>query len=94
MKFITLLGANNRPVAINSDHILTINEDPLHEGGSIIDMINGKSIMIPMTIEEVVTKINSETSDLGKMCDALCKRIQHLEEQMVSGLQYVGRSCH
>lgn len=97
MKMITLLGRDNKPVAINSDHILSINMDPLHDGGIVIDLIYGISIPIPHTsIEEVCAKINLETkaSNLTKMTDALCQRIQHLEEQMVAGLQYVGRSCH
>ena len=95
---ITLLDTNNKPVAINSDHILTITNDPLHEDGTIINMINGKSIMIPhMSIEEITAKINKDTnnrSDLSKMTDALCGRIQHLEERVEAGLQYIGRSCH
>ena len=97
MKMITLLGINNKPVAINSDHILTINTDPLHDGGIMIDLINGTSISIPHTsIEEVCAKINLETnvSDLGKMTTAICDRIQHLEDSMAAGLQYIGRSVH
>lgn len=95
--FITLLGCNNKPVAINSDHILTINTDPLHDGGILIDLINRTSIPIPhMSIEEVVAKINVTTnvSDLGKMTTAICDRIQHLEDAMAAGLRYVGKSCH
>ena len=94
---ITLLGLNNRPVAINSDHILTINMDPLHDGGIVIDLINGTSIPIPYTtIEEVVAKINQDrnVSDLGKMTDSICQRIQHLEDAMAAGMQYIGKSVH
>lgn len=97
MKIITLLGFNNKPVAINSGHILTINTDPLHDGGIVINLINGTSIAVPHTsIEEVCAKINLETnvSDLSKMTDALCDRIQHLEDALAAGLQYIGRSCH
>lgn len=90
MKMITLLGINNRQVAINSDHILTINVDPLHDGGIIINLINGTSIPVPHTsIEEVTAKIN-----LGQMTTAICDRIQHLEDAMAAGLRYVGKSCH
>ena len=94
---ITLLGTNNRPVAINSDHIINISENPLHEGEILINLINGTSVPIPhMSIEEVVAKINVTTnvSDIGKCFDALCQRIQHLEDAMAAGLQYVGKSCH
>lgn len=97
MKMITLLGINNRQVAINSDHILTINVDPLHDGGIIINLINGTSIPIPHTsIEEVTAKINLETNidKLGQMTTAICDRIQHLEDAMAAGLRYVGKSCH
>lgn len=96
MKMITLLNSSNKPIAINTDKILTIYEDPLHEGGIIIDLITGGSIAIPHTsIEEVCAKINqTNISNLTKMTDALCQRIQHLEEQMVAGLQYVGGRCH
>ena len=96
MKFITLLNISNKPIAINTANILTIYEDPIHNG-IIIELIDKSQLIIPhMTIEEVVAKINVTTnvSDIGKMTDALCQRIQHLEEQMVAGLQYIGRSCH
>lgn len=94
---ITLLGINNKCVAINSDHILTINADPLHEGGIIINLINGTSIIIPhTTIEEVTAKINTEYNidKIGQMTTAVCDHIQHLEDAMAAGLQYIGRSCH
>jgi uncharacterized protein YlzI (FlbEa/FlbD family) len=95
--FIKLLGINNKCVAINSDHIITINEDPLHEGGIMINLINGTSIVIPHTsIEEVTAKINQDrnVSDLGKMTDSICQRIQHLEDAMAAGMQYIGKSVH
>lgn len=94
---ITLLGTNNKLLAINTDNILTINPDPMHDDGIIINMIDGSSIIIPhMSIEEITAKINQDTnvSDLGKMTDALCARIQHLEDSMGAGLQYIGRSVH
>lgn len=97
MKMITLLGLNNKQVAINSDHILTINTDPLHDGGIVIDLINGTSIQIPHTsIEEITAKINLETNidKLGQMTTAICDKISHLEDAIAAGLQYVGRSCH
>lgn len=94
---ITLLGANNKIVAINSGNILTVNPDPLHDDSTIINMIDGSSIKIPFTtVEEITAKINQTTnvSDLGKMTDALCQRIQHLEDAMAAGMQYIGRSVH
>ena len=94
---ITLLGLNNRPVAINSDHILTINMDPLHDGGIVIDLINGTSIPIPYTtIEEVCAKINKSTNidKFGQMTTAICDRISHLEDAMAAGMRYIGKSCH
>jgi hypothetical protein len=97
MKMITLIGENNKIVAINSDNILTINPDPMHDNAIIIKMIDGSSIKIPyMTIEEVVAKINTESNidKLGQMTIAICDRISHLEDAMASGLRYVGRSCH
>ena len=96
MKMITLLGRDNKPVAVNTANILTIFEDPMHDG-IIIGLIDKSQLIIPhMTIEEVVAKINVTTnvSDIGKMTDALCQRIQHLEDAMAAGLQYIGRSCH
>lgn len=96
MKFITLLNISNKPIAINTANILTIYEDPIHNG-VVIEMIDKSQIIIPhMSIEEITSKINLETnvSDLGKMTDAICQRIQHLEDAMAAGLQYVGRSCH
>ena len=97
MKMITLLDKTNRPVAINSDHILTIEIDPLHEEGIIINLINGDSIAIPHTsIEEVTAKINVENNidKISKMATAICDRISHLEDAVAAGLQYVGRSCN
>lgn len=94
---ISLLDKNNRQVAINSDHILTINADPLHERGIIINMINGDSIAIPHTsIEEVTAKINVENNidKIGQMATAICDRISHLEDSMAAGMQYIGRSCN
>lgn len=96
MKFITVLNEYDAPVVINVSQISTIFEDHLHEG-VIIELIDKSQIIVPHTkIYEIAAKLNLETnvSDLGKMTDALCKRIQHLEEQMTAGLQYVGRSCH
>ena len=95
--FIKLLGINNKCVAINSDHIITINPDPLHDDGIIINLINGTAMPIPCTtIEEVTAKINQDrnVSDLGKMTDSICQRIQHLEDALAAGMQYIGRSCH
>lgn len=95
--FIKLLGVNNKMVAINSDNIMTINTDPLHDDGIIINLINGTSIVIPHTsIEEVTAKINQDrnVSDLGKMTDSICQRIQHLEDAMAAGMQYIGKSVH
>lgn len=94
---IALLGYNNKPIAINSDHILTINMDPLHEGGIMINLINGTSILIPHTsIEEVTAKINKSTNidKIGQMTDAICQRISHLEDAMAAGMQYIGKSVH
>ena len=94
---ITLLGTNNKLLAINTDNIITINPDPMHDDGIIINMIDGSSIKIPYTtIEEVVAKINQDrnVSDLGKMTDSICQRIQHLEDAMAAGMQYIGRSVH
>lgn len=96
MKFITLLNISNEPIAINTANILTIYEDPIHNG-VVIELIDKSQIIIPhTTIEEITAKINQDTnvSDLGKMTDALCQRIQHLEDAMAAGLQYIGRSCH
>lgn len=95
--FIKLLGINNKCVAINSDHIITINEDPLHEGGLMINLINGTSIVIPHTsIEEVTAKINQDKNidKIGQMTTAICDRISHLEDAMAAGMQYIGKSCH
>lgn len=90
---ITLLNSSNKPIAINTANILTIYEDPIHTG-VFIEMVDKTQIIIPhMTVEEIVAKINV-TPDIGKMTEALCKRLAHMEEQMVAGLQYVGRSCH
>ena len=97
MKMITLIGTDNKLVAINIQQILTINVNPLHDDGIIINLINGSSISIPYTtIEEVTAKINQEINvdKIGQMTTAICDRIQHLEDAMASGLQYVGRSCH
>lgn len=97
MKMITLLDKDNRPIAINSDQILTIDEDLLHKGGIIINMTNNTSIPIPhTTIEEVVAKINTECNidKIGQMTAAICDRISHLEDSMAAGLQYIGRSCN
>ena len=94
---ITLLDKHNKNVAINVAHIMTIYEDPIIHTRVVIEMIDKSQITIPhMTVEEIVAKINVENNidKLGKMTDAICNRIQHLEEQMVAGLQYVGRSCH
>lgn len=94
---ITLLGINNKLLAINSEQILTINADPMHDDGIIIDLINGTSIPIPYTtIEEVVAKINtaSNIDKLGQMTTAICDRISHLEDAMAAGMQYIGRSVH
>lgn len=96
MKMITLLDKNNNQIAVNSGNILTIFPNPLNEG-VIIEMIDKSQIIIPhMSIEEITAKINQDTnvSDLGKMTDALCQRIQHLEDSMAAGLQYIGRSVH
>ena len=95
MKFITLLNEYNEPVVINTGMITTIVEDPVHDG-VIIKMIDKSEITIPLTkLHEITAKLNLETkSDLGKMTDALCQRISHLEERMEAGLQYVGRSVH
>lgn len=63
----------------------------------MINLINGTSIVIPHTsIEEVTAKINQDrnVSDLGKMTDAICQRIQHLEDAMAAGMQYIGKSVH
>lgn len=96
MKFITVLNEYDAPVVINTSLISTIFEDHLHEG-VIIELIDKSQIIVPHTkIYEITAKLNLEsniTSDLTKMTDALCKRIQHLEEQMTAGLQYVGKSC-
>lgn len=97
LMMITLLGCNNKPVAINSDHIIDINENPLHEGEILINLINGTSVPIPhMSIEEVVAKINVTTNidKLGQMTTAICDKISHLEDSMAAGLRYVGKSCH
>ena len=94
---ITLLGINNKLLAINREHILTINADPMHDDGIIIDLINVTSIPIPYTtIEEVVAKINtaSNIDKLGQMTTAICDRISHLEDAMAAGMQYIGRSVH
>lgn len=95
MRFVTLLNEYNEPVAVNTELVSTIVEDPVHDG-VIIRMTDKSEIIIPLTkIHEVVAKLNLETkSDLGKMTDALCQRISHLEERMEAGLQYVGRSVH
>lgn len=96
MKFITLLNISNEPIAINTANILTIYEDSIHNG-VVIELIDKSHIIIPhTTIEEITAKINQDTnvSDLGKMTNALCQRIQHLEDEMAAGLQYIGRSCH
>lgn len=96
MRMITLLDRNNNQIAINSGNILTIFQNPLNDG-VIIEMIDKSQIIIPhMSIEEITAKINQDTnvSDLGKMTDALCARIQHLEDSMAAGLQYIGRSVH
>lgn len=96
MKMITLLDQNNNQIAINSENILTIFPNPLNDG-VIIELINGSQIIIPHTsIEEVCAKINQETNidKLGHMTSAICDRIQHLEDSMAAGLQYIGRSCH
>jgi uncharacterized protein YlzI (FlbEa/FlbD family) len=95
--FIKLLGINNKMVAINTQNIMTINPDPMHDDGIIIDLINGTSIPIPYTtIEEVVAKINtaSNIDKLGQMTTAICDRISHMEDAMAAGMQYIGRSVH
>lgn len=94
MKMITLLDRNNNQIAINTDNILTIFPNPLNDG-VIIEMIDKSQIIIPhMSIEEVTAKINQETNidKVGKMTDAICQRIQHLEDSMAAGLQYIGRT--
>ena len=82
-------------ILVNTDHIVKVCS---YSKGIMIRFVGGSSEeLIPdMTVEEflVKTKAGETSADFGKMTDALCARIQHLEDAMVAGLQYIGRSCN
>lgn len=90
---VKLMNIHNDLILVNTDQITTVRPYP---SGIIIRFSNGEAEeLIPdMSVEEFLVKTRETSSDFGKMTDALCKRIQHLEERIESGLQYVGRSCH
>ena len=90
---VKLMNLQNDTILVNTDNITTVRPYP---SGIIIRFSNGEAEeLIPdMSVDEFLAKTSENSSDLSKMCDALCKRIQHLEERIEAGLQYVGRSVH
>jgi hypothetical protein len=90
---LKLMNIHNDMILVNPDHIIKVRP---YNNGIVIRFTNGESEeLIPgMTVEEFLVKSRETSSDLGKMTDALCSRIQHLEDVIASGLQYVGKSCH
>ena len=90
---IKLMNNANQLVLVNPDDISTVR--PYGEG-IIIRFTDGESkeIIPDITIEEFLVKTRETSNDLGKMAAAICERIQHLEDAMAAGLQYVGRSCN
>jgi hypothetical protein len=90
---IKLVNLQNDMILINTDHIIKVIP---YKDGIVIRFTDGESEeLIPyITIEEFLVKTRETSSDLGKMTDALCSRIQHLEDAMAAGLQYIGKSCH
>ena len=90
---IKLMNIHNDMILVNPDHIVKVKP---YKDGIIIRFTDGESeeLISGMTVEEFLVKTRETSNDLGKMTDALCQRIQHLEDALASGLQYVGRSCH
>lgn len=90
---IKLMNLQNDMILVNPDHIAKVRP---YKDGIVIRFTDGESDeLIPyMTVEEFLVKTKETSSEFGKMTDAICQRIQHLEDAMAAGLQYVGRSCH
>lgn len=90
---VKLLNIHNDMILVNPDQITTVRP---YVKGITIRFANGEAEeLIPdMSVEEFLVKTRETSSDISKMTDALCQRIQHLEERMEAGLQYVGRSVH
>ncbi len=90
---IKLMNLHNDIILVNPDHIVKVRP---YKDGIVIRFTDGESEeLIPgMTVEEFLVKSRESSSDFGKMTDALCDRIQHLEDAMAAGLRYVGKSCH
>lgn len=90
---VKLMNTHNDMILVNTNKITKVRPYNLTtEKGIAIRFGNEESEeLIPdMTVEEFLVKCQQE--DQGAMCNAICDRISHLEEQMVAGLQYVGRS--
>ena len=89
---VKLMNLQNDTILVNTDHITTVRPYP---SGIIIRFSNGEAEeLIPdMSVEEFLMKTRETSSDFGKMTNAICDRIQHLEDAMAAGLQYVGKSC-
>ena len=90
---IKVMNMNNDMILVNTDHIVKVRP---YKDGIIIRLTNDESEeRIPdMTVEEFLVKTRETSNDFSKMATAICDRIQHLEDAMASGLQYVGRSCN
>ena len=90
---IKLMNIHNDLILVNTDQITTVRP---YVQGIIIRFSNGEAEeLIPdMSVEEFLVKTRETSSDFGKMADAICKRISHLEDALVVGLQYIGKSCH
>lgn len=90
---IKLMNLSNDMILVNPDHIVKVRP---YKDGIVIRFGDGESEeLIPgMTVEEFLVKTRETSSEFGKITDTLCQRIQHLEDAMAAGLQYIGRSCH
>lgn len=90
---IKLMNERNEMILVNPDYITRVHP---YNDGILIRFADGESkeIIPYITIEEFLVKTRETSNDFGKMTDAICQRIQHLEDAMAAGLQYVGRSCH
>lgn len=93
---VKVINRHGDAILVNPDHIIKIT--PYHiqgENGIIIRFTNGEAEeMVPnKEVEKFLAETRESHEDLCKMTDAICTRIQHLEEAMAAGLRYVGKSC-
>lgn len=91
---IKLINNMGEMILVNPDQVIKV--VPAEENGICLKFPSGipDEIIPNMGVDEFLAKSGEGHEDFCKMTDAVVNSIQHLENAMSAGMQYIGRSSH